>query len=178
MVDPDLMLEDPEQKEPPRIVTTILRFSAVGITCLLIFNFLSVNFQTTGYERQLKLIKKQRRVLGKIKKTQRDIALIKAIASDAQEKTIPADLTLKKLSTITPDNIVFSEMRLNQQRKNLKLKGTILAEKDKAHGMLSDFIDVLEGTWFFKEANLADIRRDGSEGDKASVFEINCILNI
>jgi len=178
MADSDIALEGPEQKGQTQMTAKILRLCAIGVACLLFFHFLNVKFQIAGYGRQLELIKKQRVVLDEIKETQGNIASIRAIISDVEEKAAPVDLILKKLSTITPDNIVFREMRLNQNRKSLKLKGRILAEKDKAHGMLSDFIDALEGVWFFKEATLADMSKGSSEGDKTSVFEINCILNI
>lgn len=172
----NLLPEELKQKKQDELKKTVLRVSTAGVLALLFFSFLSISIQIASYKKQLQLVQSQRLILKDLKAMQDKINARKAIAYSIREKETPVDLVLKELSAITPGNIAFSEIQLDQKQKNLKLRGKVSIRPEAVQGVLSDFMQNLEKSSLFKEANLSNVQMEGSGAIQISAFEINCVL--
>jgi type IV pilus assembly protein PilM len=162
-----------EKKEA--LAKSVIRVAAVAVFGTLLLSSLLMNERIKQRQKELGLVKKQRAMLSELKDMRDKIVSREAAITDIMGKDVPVDIVLKELSNVTPGNVAFSEIWLNQGQRKLRLTGRVSAKPETVQDVLSDFMKALEKTAYIRDANLLNVQRETSEPDEgSSSFEISC----
>lgn len=149
-----------------------------GFTALSIFAvlFISINMHISSYKKQLESAKSYRMMIQKVMDMHNEVIEYTEAVAAIRKGAIPIDVSLKEISNIIPSNIVLSELNINMDARDASFKGIIYPKGDMAETELTKFMEALEKTVYFKEANLVSVRKAEAVTVVASDFEIKCLI--
>lgn len=85
---------------------------------------------------------------------------------------MPSGGLLKLIGSVVPSRIILNEFDFDQASHKMHLRGIVLASKDSAEKVLTDFMNNLEASKFVLEASLVNSKED----QNVNSFEIDCSL--
>lgn len=154
-----------------KISIRIVSFTAVAI---LLTSFLFVNIRASDYNRRLLNIKSRRKILQEIKDLYDMTRERKKLIDTVKALGVPSVSIMKELSNVVPQNTVFDQLIIDQKSKKLRIEGTVYLESRVGEVVLTDFMETLEKSPYFKGVNLESSKKGVSEEKKAVLFAINC----
>lgn len=153
-----------------------LRMIAIIAGVALLVSFLFIKLRVDDYNHRLKTARFQQGILSQIKDLQDRVAERTAFLNQARASEIPTEYILKELSHLIPPNIVFNTFSLDQRNKTMELKGVVYGPRASAEEVLTKFMEALEKSKYFKEAQLGSIQDRTSGREEYATFEITCSL--
>lgn len=152
-----------------------LRMMAIFLGFALLVSFLFIKLRIDDYNERLKQTQLQKGALSHIKELQDKLAERRAFLTQAQMSEISTEYMMKELSNIIPPNVVLDWLSINQKGKTLDMKGVFYGPRPSAEGTLTKFMEGLERSRYFKDAQLTSVQAQTGKED-ASGFEITCSL--
>lgn len=150
----------------------------VGFTALaiLIVSFVLVNVRVKDYERRLVSVKSHRKILQKINVLYDKILQREELLGMVRSKDVSSTLIMKELSNIIPDSIVLNNLMIDQRANILKLDGVVHLGSAVSEVVLTDFMEAMEKSPFFKEVNLESSQKDVVNNKRVALFTISCAI--
>ncbi|MBI5144443.1 MAG: rod shape-determining protein, partial [Candidatus Omnitrophica bacterium] len=153
-----------------------LRMIAIIMGLILLASFLFIKFRAEDYKNRLKNATLQKTILDQIKDLQDRVVERSAFLSQARMSDIPLEYIMKELSIIIPPNVVLNSLGVNQKSKTLDVKGIIYEPRGLAEGILTKFMEAMERSRYFKDAQLASVQDATIGREPSSSFEMSCLL--
>ena len=105
------------------------------------------------------------------------VAVRAASLTKAQMSTIPMEYIMKEMSNIIPQNVVLDSLGVDQKGKTLDMIGVVYGPRSLAEDVLTKFMEALEQSKYFKDAQLASIQDKIVDREEVAGFEITCSLD-
>jgi len=149
-----------------------LRMVTMGAAAILFLMLLIVEFQIFDYSNRLKTAQIHLQTIRPIQLLLEEIQSKEKLMEKIQQNRIPGSGLLKAIAHATPGEVILDEMQFEQSKHSLILEGTILAIKEDAQALLTDFLEHLNVSAYVAQAGLVSSQRIG----EAEKFEIKCVL--
>jgi len=146
----------------------------VGVTLLGSLALLKMRVDSLKY--QYKNVSFQQGVLSQVRDFKDRVAEREVFQQKARAAEIPVEHLMKELSHIIPPQVVLNWANINESGRVFDMKGVVLEPRGKAEGTLTVFMEALERSSYFKDAQLSSIQGTAMDGEEASAFEISCSL--
>lgn len=167
---------------PPEIavekVETIKKASIrmVGFTVLsiLVLLYFGATIRVAGYKKRLESAKSQRNILQKVINYHNRLIQFNEAVQTIKREDVSCELLFKEISSIIPDNIVLNELSFNIDTKEIIFKGIIYPKSPVVEDELTRFMEGIENSNYFKDANLVSVEKDQTGGKLIANFEIKC----
>lgn len=156
-----------------RITMACMRIGIIIISILFLWSFINLSFKARDYSERLKYFNQPIQGVGKVNLMYQYIQNVENIANQITRDDIPGYLILKGLSSVVPETIFIQDLKLDNIKRVLYLKGGIIAPGQNFEPKLIDFKSKLEKLPFFSKVDLKKIYRMESETNKVN-FEIEC----
>jgi len=153
-----------------------LRVMAIIVAIILLGSFLFIKFRVEDYSRRLLNIPMQKNIILQVKDLQKRVAARQAFLEKAQMSQVPVEYIMKELSNIVPSGIVLEALNIDQRGKALDLKGIVYGPRSAAQEVLTKFMEDLERSKYFKDAQLSSIQGGNVDNEEISTFEISSSL--
>ncbi len=154
-----------------------LRTAAVIAAVILFVLFLLVKFRVDDYQYRLKSAKFQKGILGQVEDLQDRVTERALFMAQAQASEAPTEQIMKELSSVIPSNVVLEHLRLDQRGKTLDMSGVVYEPKGLAQDILTKFMETLERSKYFKDAQLVSLHGTTTAARaEISNFEISSSL--
>lgn len=173
---PNLLPHEYRQEKIEFIEKISLRMIAIILGVILLPSFLFLKLRVNDYSDRLKNAVIQETILDQIKDLQNRVVERSAFLNQAKMSEIPLEYVMKELSIIIPPNCVFDSLSVDQKGKALDMKGIIYEPRGLAEGILTEFMESLERSRYFKDAQLAFIQDTTTGKGPSASFEISCLL--
>lgn len=153
-----------------------LRMTAVIAACILFVSFLFINLVVGDYRNRLAAVKSQKTVLIQVKDLQERAAEREAFLARVGVTDAPFEPIMKELSNAIPPRVVLESLDIDRQGKVMNMRGTVHEPKGVAQRTLTAFMEAMERSGYFRDAQLVSIQ--GKEGGKEEMatFDISCSL--
>ena len=149
-----------------------MRVVSVVVSVVFLVSLLFVRLQLRDYKDRLGHAQLHLQTIKEIKVLTKDVEEKESFIAQLRQGKIPAEGLLKLISTMVPAEIMLDELRLEQEKHKLFLKGTINARGEMIEKALAVFMEKMEASPFFMEVSLAS----SVKGEDAQQFEIRCDL--
>lgn len=149
-----------------------LRLVSLAAGVIFLFLFFAAQFQIRDYNNRLKNAKAQWKAMEEIKTMREHAASREGLIAVLQGQGVPVDGLLKVVSSIIPSNVILDELSLDQSNHTLILKGVVSAGEELSGSVLTNLMQKIEASPFFKEASLVFSNRMGA----VQSFQIKCDL--
>lgn len=153
-----------------------LRMTAIIAALILLFSFIFIKLGVNDYTYRLMTVPMQKNILWQIKAIQDKVREREAFLANIESKSINYEYIMKELSNIIPSNVVLESLSIEQNSKTLNMKGVVYGSRSGAQSILAKFMEELEKSRSFKDAQLSSIQGGKSNNEEISVFEITCFL--
>jgi len=167
-----LLPQEIRAKETEVVQRAFLRGTSIVVGAVLLFSWLVLGVQVRDYRKRLSNANIHLQTIQKIKVLKEDIGVIEAFVNRLHNGKVPAYGLLKQLSNVIPGNVFLSQLTLDQAKHVLSLTGEISATGSAVESVLTDFMEMMERTPFFRETALVSSEDTGS----AQKFDIKCDL--
>ncbi|MEI8176641.1 MAG: pilus assembly protein PilM [Candidatus Omnitrophota bacterium] len=161
-----------QANETTMLLVKIFTGAALFFCAILFF---IVTLQTADCRKQLSSARAQRVLLNDLKEMEDRTRARQGFVESIKSKEIYCYLLLKELAAVTPGTIVFTDIEFDQVQKSLSLRGKVAVNPSAVHRLLSTYMETLEKTTLFKEANLTGVQREGTPQNPVSGFSITCV---
>lgn len=152
-----------------------LRMIAIFLAFMLLVSFLFIKLRMNDYHARLKAAQLEKNMLSHVKDLKDMLADRTRFLAQVQMSEVPVEHVMKELSNIIPPNIVLNWLSIDQRGKTLDMKGTIHEPKGSAEEVLTKFMESLEMSKYFKDAQLASVQAQSGK-EESSSFELSCSL--
>ncbi|MBU1727389.1 MAG: pilus assembly protein PilM [Candidatus Omnitrophica bacterium] len=142
----------------------------VALSFLLALSF--VRYQIRIYNQKIDIARKYLISMSEVSSLAMKVAPYDYARLSIQKGKVPVDDLLKTLSALSPGEVKFDELALDQENHSLVLKGMINARKAHSQRSLEGFINKLKSSAFFESVQTVSFRQD----DLSSEFELKCEL--
>lgn len=173
---PNLLPSEYRQEKIEFIEKISLRMTAIIVGIVLLASFLFIKFKVGDYTSRLRNAVIQKNILDQIKYLQDRVVERSAFLSQARMSEIPLEYIMKELSRIIPQNCVLDNLSVDQKTKTLEMKGVIYEARGTAEEVLTKFMEALERSRYFKDAQLTSVQGRTTGREASSNFEMSCLL--
>ncbi|MFH1645670.1 MAG: pilus assembly protein PilM [Candidatus Omnitrophota bacterium] len=137
---------------------------------LILFIFAKIEFR--NYSTKLNTAKLRLGRIQGVEVLNRSIIDIGSFINSRRQGIVPAEGILKIISALIPAEITLYEIDLNQREQRLIMRGVVALSEKGLEKVLTDFMEKIEKSVFFKEAALlSSVNRESVQE-----FEIRCDL--
>jgi Tfp pilus assembly protein PilN len=172
----NLLPHEYRQEKAEFIEKVSLRALASVLIVVLWVSFFFTKVKIDDYERRIKTAPYQLDAVNQIKELRARVLERESFMSSIQASEVQMEYIMKELSNIVPSNVVFDELVINKKAKTLDIKGIFYGPNSSAQTVLAKFMEEIERSKYFKEAQLASLHAAASAGRETSNFSINCLL--
>lgn len=170
---------------PPELVVkkahTIQKISIrmVGFTAIVILalSYIGVSIRNADYKKRLENAKSGLGVYLKSMDMQRRVSQRVEAVDIIKRGEVDGESLFKEISNIVPDSIILDHLTLDSDKREFIIRGILYTEHSLVEDELTKFMEQIERSSFFKEANLNSVGKDIVENKQIANFEINCILD-
>jgi Tfp pilus assembly protein PilN len=149
-----------------------------GIAALTIFavSFVIVNIKVSDFKNRLITTKERNKTLYALKEIYDKAAERESLINAVRAREVSTLSIMKEISNITPQNIVLDSLEIDQQQAKAAFKGIVYTAGGVGEVMLTDFMETIEKSPYFKEVNLETSEKGAIENNKVVFFTINCAI--
>ena len=144
------------------------------ILAILLVSFILVNIRVNDYERRLVSAKSHRKILQEISILYDKILQREELSNAAKAREIPSISILKELSNIIPENIILNNLDIDQRAGIIKFNGVVYLTSEVGEVILTDFMEEMERSPYFKDINLESSQKSVIDNKKVALFNISC----
>ena len=173
---PNLLPHEYRAEKMEAIERISLRITAIIAGCALLASFFLVKFGIGDYRNRIKNAQLQKNILSRVKELKDKVAEREVFFAGLQKSEISVKGIMGELSRITPRRIVLESLSLNKGNKAMDISGIVYEPKGVAEETVTAFMEELEKSGYFKDAELASVRGEGAGSDERFAFELNCPL--
>lgn len=169
----------PEVFRPKKVLVyqkISLRMVTIIVTVIFILSYFAIKLRIADYTKRIQVAKSHLATLQEVKDLGGKVSMRENLLKTITQKNIPSDWVLKELSNIVPAEVILEELLLVHEKQRLDVKGYLSVGSTAAHGILSNFMEKIEGSPFFEEADLVSVEGEMKEGKEVSVFKIEVRL--
>ena len=157
-----------------RISLRVLSLIAVSI---LGFSYLAIKLQVDDYARRTKGAVMHRDILAQVQVLNEKIGEREKLSGIMSSGETDISSIMKMLSNLVPKAIVLESLRLDTGAKDLDISGSVRQGGVEAQATLTGFMEELEMSVYFKEAQLSRVEEKGAGAEgSGAYFNINCQL--
>lgn len=153
-----------------------LRATAIIAAFVLLALLFLVKFRVDDYRYRLKSVRFQKSILGQIEDLQARVNERMIFMAQARTSEIPVEYIMKELSSVIPRNVVLDNLTLDQKAKTLDMRGVVYEPKGLAQDILTKFMEALERSKYFRDAQLVSVQGATMGREEISNFEISSSL--
>lgn len=153
-----------------------LRVTAIIVAIILLGSFLFIKFRVEDYSRRLLNIPMQKNIILQVKDLQERVTARQAFSERAQVSQVPVEYIMKELSNVVPSGIILETLNIDQRSKSIDFKGMVYGPRGAAQEVLTRFMEDLERSKYFKDAQLSSIQGSKIDNEEVSIFEISSSL--
>lgn len=150
----------------------------VGFTVLsiLVILYIGINIRIAGIKKQLESLKAYSSVLKKVSNLNDEFIEWNDAVSVIKGGEISIESLFKEISNVLPHNMLLTEFSMDLDKKEVIFRGTLYPKTDTMEDELTKFMEALERSRHFREANLVLLRKDTEGNQILANFEISCVL--
>lgn len=152
-----------------------LRMITVIVAVLLAVSFLFIKFRVDDYKNRLKTIPYQKNVLSSVKDLQDRVNERENLETRIEMSEVKIERIMKDLSNLIPQGVMLKNLSIDKG-KMLNMKGVFYGPRASAEGVLTKFMESLEKSINFRDAQLSSVQAATDTKEEASNFDINCSL--
>lgn len=154
-----------------------LRVVAIITTAILLVSFFFIKLRVDNYDYRLKNLRFQKSILGQVKDLQDRVEEKENLFNSIKKSSFAFDEVMKELSAIIPRDVVLTSMTIGKNSKSLEMSGVVYGPRGIGEATLTRFMEQLEKSGYFKEAELTSVQsgKSSSKEDMAT-FSISCLL--
>ena len=154
-----------------------LRVVAIITTAILLVSFFFIKLKVDNYADRLKNLRFQKTILSQVNDLQDKVDEKEKLLYAIKKSNVSFDKIMKELSSVIPRDVVLSNMNINQSIKSLDMSGTVYGPRGVAEQTLTRFMENIEKSGYFKEAELVSIQSGKSSSkEDIATFRISCLL--
>jgi len=153
-----------------KIEKTSLRIMALISTSILLFSFLSINFQIYNLEKQIKIANNNYEIMREITLINDKITKKKSIFSQFNLGHYDSAAALKILSSVMPASFELDSFSRREDNK-IDMRGTVISSVPEA--VLASFIKAIQDTGVFKNVKIVSMQKNTNQ-DMGSNISISC----
>lgn len=153
-----------------------IRVVGFTVLCILILLYIGISMHGSSYKKRLdnalpysKALQTVTNMYNKVSQYTEAVGLIKS-------GEISGELLFKEISNIVPNDIELYELEFNLDPKEVRFKGVIHQKTSIVEDELTEFMEDIEASAFFHDANLSTIEKKQEKGKESAEFEIICSL--
>lgn len=159
-------------KQIREIEKSTLRVISVVISVVFIFSLLWMNQKMNTFKRHLVSLSQYWSMLEKITEARRSLDKRKLLYDEIIVDQPDLYGILKSISDIIPKTAELNSLVLNQEKRELDLKGMLITTEYTTEMMLADFLLSLEGAPYFTKATLISSSKTEKLQLPAAEFEL------
>lgn len=161
-------------KNVQRISIRMVGFTAISILILL---YAGIGIRAGYYKGRLDNARAHRNTLQEIITLYSKISQRTEAVSLLSSGAISGSILLKEISNIIPADIVLNRLNINFNKKQVVFKGVLHSLSPVIEDELTKFMEMLENSPLFEEANLVSAEKTKAEDGRLTAnFEISCSL--
>lgn len=161
-----------EKKEAIQKVS--IRMIGFTVMSILILSYVGVNMRVADYKKRLEGAKAHKKILQKIMYYYDKASQFSEAINVIKKREVSAELVFKEISNIVPNNIILDGLIFDFNVKSLSFRGTLYAISPVVEDELTRFMEAIEDSGYFKEANLVSVQKLEEGGKQIANFEITC----
>ena len=141
---------------------------------ILILSYIILSLRETDYKNRLISTKSHRVVIQGIVDMYNKVSQRSELVAKISSGSILYINIFKEISSLIPNDIMLGDFSINEDSKILTLKGKLFYTAKTPEEILTSFMQDIEKSSLFKEANLRKIVKSGKGLAKIADFEIEC----
>lgn len=153
-----------------------IKMAVVIAGLILATSFVFTNMEIESYKHRLKEVRFQKENLTKIKERQTLVDEREALLKQIQAVEVMPAPVMKEISRILPSNVMLDWVTIDIVAKNMDMGGTVTGAKGSGEATLTKFMQDMQSSQYFKEAQLTSIQEAEDPKTPKSRFEINCLF--
>lgn len=174
----NLLPHEYKTKKLEAIESLSVKVIAVVVAIGLLIAFANIKTKVVDADKKLKSVVKELDILKVIKEPQARFDQMSLVLSQAMKIDLPAEKVMRELSILIPRNIVLNNLSLEKPSMAVEMTGVVFAPSGQAEKTLTEFMENLENSKYFRDAELGNIQVNRAEGKEAasSAFTISCFM--
>ncbi|MDD5422986.1 MAG: pilus assembly protein PilM [Candidatus Omnitrophota bacterium] len=153
-----------------------LRALASILVVALWVSFFFTKVRIDDYDRRIKTAPIQQEVVAQVKELRNRAVEREAFLSSLQAGELPVENIMKELSNIIPQNVVLQNLTMNKKAKTVNMSGFVYGPGSSAQTILAKFMEDMESSRYFKEAQLDSLQLGKAGSQDSSTFSMACSL--
>jgi Tfp pilus assembly protein PilN len=168
----NLLPPEVKRQKAEELEKTIFRVGIITATAIVAIMMLITRLQIRDYAARLRTAHIHLSVIREVEDTKNQIQDNDSFIGRIRDGRIPWNGVLLAMASVLPREMVLNRLGLSQGTGQLTLEGTVAASEDMSEQILTRYMQELEATPFFKEANLVSVEGVG----RLQKFKITCDL--
>lgn len=171
---PDLLPIEFKRRKLQRLEKISIRMFAFTIFSILVFSYIILSLRGADYKNRLISTKSHRAVIQGLVDIYNKVSQRSELVAKISSGSLSYINIFNEISNIIPDNIMLGDLSINENSKILSLRGKSFYTGKTPEEILTSFMQDMEKSRFFKEANLKKIAKSGKGLEEIADFEIEC----
>ncbi len=138
-----------------------LRLTALTAVMVFLLLLFIVRFRVQDYENRLRIARQHQRTIESVQQDTVVEQQLEALVARIRRGHVPVDGLLKVVGRAIPQELLLDGLTCDQDKGEVFLEGTLAAGDRRAEEILTAFVQQLETSPFFKDAELVTTQRMG-----------------
>ncbi len=171
---PNLLPIEFKKRRLQRIEKISIRMIAFTAFLILILSYIILFLREADYKNRLISTRSHRVVIQGVVDMYNKVSQRSELVAKISSGSLLYINIFKEISSLIPDNIMLGNFSMNEDNKILSLKGKLFYTAKTPEEILTSFMQDIEKSSLFKEANLRRIVKSGKGLARIADFEIVC----
>lgn len=172
----NLLPQEYRVKKAEFIEKVSVRLISFIVVTLLVFSYFIVKLKVDDYARRVQNATLHKSILSQVKALNEKIGERDRLVEAINKGELDIEYLMKSLSNIIPSTVVISSLKIDPRSKSMDLAGSVGGKSGEAEALLTGFMEDMERSPCFKDAQLSSVQDQSSTSGASSLFSINCQL--
>jgi Tfp pilus assembly protein PilN len=154
----------------------MLRMMVIVMVAVFGSLFLITKARIKDYEGRLKNVPAQIEFFGNIKELQEKVVAREEFLLKVKNSSLDIERIMREFSNVIPPGVVISSLSITSNGKSMNIIGVLYGHGKSSEGVLTKFMEDIEKSKCFKEAQLSFVQNQGGRADGSSSFQMECLL--
>lgn len=172
----NLLPNEYKLKKRKTIENISIRMVSFVILACLVLSYLFLKFGIEDFSRRTKVSSMHRQILSQVKALNDKIRERSVLIEAAQAAEVPVESIMREISMLIPRNAALESLAISAPAKSMDMRGIIFAGPGAAESDLTKFMEEMEKSGFFKDAQLGSFQLTTVDKKSGYRFSIACLL--
>jgi len=176
-VGPNLLPLEFRRHKLQKIQKISIRMVAFVAFSVLFFLYMILHLEELDYKKRLVNAQSHRAIIQDVLDTYNSFTSRLELSKKLIEGSLPYMDIFKELSNIIPADIMLEKLSIDEDKRTMEMEGLLFLKETSPEEMLAAFMQNLERSSYFEEANLKSVKKTEGKKKNIAIFKIQCVLN-